>query len=122
VQPFVWDSRADGVGLASIATGVLVEASVIDGVALFPGTCQSAPFDVDNTQLCSGICGDCNLSMVGPDIIDALTAAQISAGLVMAGPVQTACCDVNTSMAVDILDSLLIAQAAAGLPAVLMCL
>jgi hypothetical protein len=77
---------------------------------------------VDNTQLCAGICGDCNQDGSGPTIVDALSAAQVAAGLLMPGPVQLACCDVNTTTAVEILDALLLAQYAAGIPVTLTCL
>jgi hypothetical protein len=95
-------------------------SAYVPGVAPTPVT--SCIFDVDNTQLCAGICGDCNLDAAGPGIIDALTAAQVAAGLIIPGAVQLACCDVNSTTAVEILDALLLAQYAAGLPVTLTCL
>ena len=123
---FVWDSRLDMVGLTSVITGVLVRVSADDGAVTVPSTCVTAPFDVDNTALCGGVCGDCNQNGVGPDIVDALVAAQISAGIFAPPLMQAACCDVNAPMlggtpVVDIIDSLVIAQASAGLPVTPMC-
>jgi hypothetical protein len=34
---------------------------------------------------------------------------------------QSACCDVDSSQSVDVIDALFMAQAAAGLPATLVC-
>lgn len=119
---FTWDTVADMVGAATVATAVLCRASILDGVSLVPGQCETAPFDVDNTMLCNGICGDCNLNMMGPDVLDALAAAQVAAGLILPTPEQAACCDINVSGVVDVLDALGIAQAAAGLSITLVCL
>jgi hypothetical protein len=118
---FLWDSRADGVGDPVPQTGILVRLSLDDGVSPIFGICTTLPFDVDNTILCGAICGDCDLNTVGPDILDALTSAQISAGLITPTFAQTACCDVDTSGTVTILDSLLMAQSATGLAVVLSC-
>ena len=113
---FHWDTIADGVGTPVLTAGVIVGTQLDDGVA-YPGGCTSAPFDVDNSAAtCHGICGDCNLSGVGPDILDALTAAQIAAGLLTPSIGQLTCCDFNSSTSVDVLDALGIAQEAAGLP------
>jgi len=122
VSTFEWDSRIDAVGQVAVAAGVLLRATVIDGIAPTQGTCSTTPFDVDNTALCQGICGDCNLDANGPDIIDALTAAQIAALLVTPTQAQEGCCDCNADTNVDILDALLMAQAAALLPVTLTCL
>jgi hypothetical protein len=118
--PFDWDSRADGVGLAAPVTGVLLRATVDDGVAA-TSSCAAAPLDVDNTALCTGICGDCSLDGIGPSVVDALVAAQIAAGLMVPSPIQTGCCDVNSTGAIEVLDALLIAQTAAGLGVTLLC-
>lgn len=75
-------------------------------------------FDVDNG---CALCGDCNLNGSGPDILDSLTAAQIAVGLVMPSPEQDLCCDVDFNSSINILDSLAMAQAAAGIPVTLMC-
>jgi hypothetical protein len=119
---FLWDSDVDGVGTAVVAVGVLLRATLDDGVAT--GECQTASFDVDNTALCQGICGDCNLDGSGPGILDALVAAQIAAG-VIPGPILPAtmgCCDVDASSSITILDALIIAQSTAALPVTLTCL
>jgi hypothetical protein len=119
MHDFHWDSRGDGVGLALVQPAEL-RASIDDGVAT--SECSTALFDVDNTMLCNGICGDCDLNAAGPDILDALAAAQIAAGLLVPSPLQVACCDVNSSASVEILDALFIAQGAAGLSVTLVCL
>jgi len=118
---FTWDSRADGVALLALAPAVLVRALVNDGVSLVPGECQTAPFDVDNTSVCFTICGDCNSDAAGPSIIDSLVAAQFSAGIGTPTMLQTGCCDVNSSMSIDIIDALQMAQVSAGLPLTLIC-
>lgn len=118
---FIWDSDADMVGPMGVQPGVLVRVTVSDAAAIRDGECQTMPFDVDNSALCGGICGDCDLGGVGPDVIDALTAAQISAGLITPMGDQIGCCDVNSDMTITVLDALIMAQAAAGLPGTLIC-
>jgi len=117
---FTWDSRGDGVAPGGPVAGVIVRATVTDSISPGAGTCQTL-CTIDNSMICGGICGDCNLGGTGPDILDALTAAQIAVGLTMPSVVQEACCDVNSSMGVDVVDALLMAQSSAGLPAVLVC-
>jgi hypothetical protein len=117
---FDWDSDADGVAPAGPVSGVLLQARVDDGTPQ-PGECTTTGFDVDNGSLCGGLCGDCNLDTLGPTILDALTAARISAGLVTPPATQAACCDVDASSTVTIVDALRLAQHAAGLPATLTC-
>jgi hypothetical protein len=119
--PFTWDSRADAVGDVVPAVGVLARALVDDGVSLVPGECQTAPFDVDNTAICSTLCGDCNTDTTGPTIVDALVAAQFSAGIGTPTVLQTGCCDVNSSMTIDIIDALQMAQVSAGIMLMLSC-
>lgn len=116
---FIWDSLADGVGVVMSMPGVLCRATIDDG--LLTAQCSTLPFTVDNSSLCIATCGDCNLSMAPPDILDALIAAQIAAFLIMPTPLQLGCCDVNASGAVSIIDALLTAQSAAGLAVVLTC-
>ena len=121
IASFIWDSRADGVATTAPLAGVVLRMTVDDGVSLIPGDCTEL-VDVDNTMLCGSICGDCNVNGIGPDVIDALTAAQIAVGAVVPTMSQAACCDVDSSMNVDVIDALFMAQSAAGLPATLVCL
>jgi hypothetical protein len=119
---FVWDSRTDGVGLAAVETGVLLQATLTDAAAPLPGFCTTSPFDVDNTSLCPGTCGDCDENgAAAVTVLDALVAAQIGAGLITASAWQTGCCDVNSTMSITILDALVMAQEAAGLAPGLAC-
>ena len=121
VAMFEWDSRTDMVGLVALEPGVMFRAVVDDGVSLLTGVCSSPAFDVDNTAICFMTCGDCDLNGVGPNVVDALQAAQIAAGILVPTFLQTGCCDVNSTMSIDVIDSLIMAQAAAGLSAVLIC-
>ena len=67
-------------------------------------------------------CGNCDRdAMGGVTVVDALLAAQVSAGLVQIPGPQQAQCDVDRSGAITIVDALIIAQASAGLPVVLDC-
>jgi hypothetical protein len=70
---------------------------------------------------CTSICGDCDQSGSGPDILDAFEAGRIAVMIVVPTPQQSLCCDVDSSGAIDVLDAFLIAQAAVGLPVVLVC-
>jgi hypothetical protein len=121
ISTFVWDSAADAVGAMMLQPGVIVRATVDDGVAPMTGECETTPFDVDNSALCQGICGDCDLDMAGPNILDALVGAQIAAGILIASQAQQGCCDVDASGQVTILDALVIAQGAAGLMVTMTC-
>jgi hypothetical protein len=118
VSTFLWDSRGDGAALSGVE-GIPVRATVNDGGPI-TSDCQ-AVLSVDNGMLCGGICGDCNLNGVGPDVVDALTAAQIAVATIVPTAEQAACCDVNTSGQVDVVDALFIAQAAAGISILLVC-
>lgn len=60
-------------------------------------------------------CGNCDLQSDGITIVDALVAAQISAGLVPARVLQDCSCDVDNSGTITILDSFLIANVVAGI-------
>ena len=66
------------------------------------------------------VCADCDGTMT-VTILDALVAAQHSAGLIVLTGTQFVSCDVDLTSSVTILDALVIAQVAAGLPAALMC-
>ena len=116
---FLWDSRTDNAGVAAVAVGVIVELYVDDGVGT--NTCQTAPFDVDNTFLCQTVCGDCDDNTMGPTVLDALVGAQLAAALLTPTLTQTGCCDVDSSGTITVLDALLMAQAAAALPVTLTC-
>jgi DNA-binding beta-propeller fold protein YncE len=67
------------------------------------------------------LCGDCDGNDTGPDILDALTAAQIGVGLVSPSMTQTMCCDTNSSGSVDVIDALQMAQVGAGFPVLVDC-
>ena len=66
--------------------------------------------------------GRCDLNGVGPDILDALTSAQMAAGILTPSAMQQLCCDVDASTTLTILDALVMAQSAAGLMVTLTCL
>lgn len=118
---FYWDTLVDAIGTTALTVGVLVRATVDDGVVPTTGECTATPFDVDNTASCASVCGDCDQGGTGPDVIDALVAAQISAGLITPTMPQMNCCDVNASSSVDVIDALVMAQGAAGLPVMPAC-
>jgi hypothetical protein len=80
------------------------------------GSCQ-----VDLVVVDCLACGDCNLNAVGPDILDALEVAMISAGTIAPSASRGSCCDVDGSLTLSVLDALRIAQVAAGLPVTLAC-
>ena len=61
---------------------------------------------------------DCDLDGTPDTILDALEVARIAAALTMPMPTQLSVCDVDGSASVNILDGLVIAQYAAGLPPV----
>jgi hypothetical protein len=83
---------------------------------------RSTAFEVSSVSLPGAgmICGDCSGNQVGPDIVDALMAAQLAASMPVPSA-QPALCDVNGSGDVEILDALLLAQAAAQTQVVLNC-
>jgi hypothetical protein len=72
-------------------------------------------------DVCRTRCGDCDQDGVGPAILDALLAAQITLALVIPGEGHRLCCDVNGDGAITILDALRMAQVAVALPAPLTC-
>lgn len=76
--------------------------------------------DIPEVPAQCGICGDCDWSGTGPDIVDSLAAAWV-ATRGHQSPLEIRCCDVDSSGTVDIVDSLRIAQAAASLPVSLLC-
>ena len=86
-------------------------------VILFVGLMTLTMTPVANAQ---GLCGDCDQNGI-INVLDSLTAAQISVGLVTPTPSQRIDCDVDGSNTVDVLDALLISQFAAGLPTTLAC-
>jgi hypothetical protein len=113
-----WASRAD-LPMALFA-GTILRVTVTDSVTGYDQSC-STTLDVDNSSLCTTFCGDCDDDAMGPTILDALTAAQISTMIVSPSSTQTGCCDVDSSMTIDIVDALLIARATAALPVTLTC-
>jgi hypothetical protein len=121
LSTFTWDTIADGVGTAAPAASVLVRTLVDDLVSPRKGECASAGFTVDNNGTCDSLCGDCDLDGAGPDVLDALAAAQIAVTILLPEPDQRSCCDVDTSGDVSILDALAIAQDAVGTPVMLSC-
>jgi hypothetical protein len=113
-EVFIWDTATDG--LSPPSSGVIVRASVDDGTST--ANCETTSFDID----CA--CGDCNSNGTPLEILDALVAAQISAGLSPPAPAtaqQELCCDATGDSSITILDALRMAQGAAGLPVSLDC-
>lgn len=111
---FLWSSVADVSGFAaSVQFSIVVLAS--------PGstTCMTS-FDVDNS-LCTTFCGDCDSGGTGPDILDAFEAGRIAVGVVLPTTQQSACCDVDSSGIIDVLDAFQIALSAVGIPVTLAC-
>jgi hypothetical protein len=112
-EVFVWDTATDG--LSPPSSGVIVRATVDDGAST--ADCEVS-FDVD----CA--CGDCNSNGTPLEILDALVAAQISAGLSPPAPAtaqQVLCCDATGDTSITILDALRMAQGAAGLTVSMDC-
>lgn len=66
------------------------------------------------------VCGDCD-GDGDVDILDALCASQIAAGLIMPTFLDMLRCDVDSDGDIDIIDSLLMARVSAGFPIMLMC-
>jgi hypothetical protein len=66
-------------------------------------------------------CGDCDLDGSAPTILDAREAARIQSGQASPLARQWLTCDVDASGTIDILDALLLAQSAVGLPVSLSC-
>jgi hypothetical protein len=112
---FIWDSAYDQVGMAGSQI-VQLRVSLSDGA--MTGDC-GVQIDVLN-QVCP-LCGDCDSNGVAPVTVDALRAAQADVGLVTLSTQETACCDVDSSGAVTVLDALNIARAAVALPVTLTC-
>ena len=65
------------------------------------------------------LCGDCDGNGMAGQITDALAAAQLAASGIPPTGIQLATCDVDSTAAVSILDALVLAQFAAGLPVVI---
>lgn len=66
-------------------------------------------------------CGDCDRHGDGITILDALTAAQISAGTIRSQTLQNCSCDVDGSGITTVLDALRLAQIAAGFTPAINC-
>jgi hypothetical protein len=118
---------ASFVGLAGPATPEVWRLHVVVNPDLAVTECELGNNVVSGTicfayQGCSPICGDCNGTGGLPaTILDALTAAQLAAGIAAPTTQQQCTCDVNTSGGIEVLDALTIAQASAGLPVTLTC-
>ena len=117
---FTWDAHADGVGLAG-PQNTLVRVETTGLMITNPYVCESGLFVIHDPLVCVGLCGDCDQSGTGPDILDALLAAQIAAAVALPPPAGGGCCDVTGSLSVDVLDALLIAQESAGIQPTLAC-
>ena len=66
-------------------------------------------------------CADCDELGNGVTVLDSLEAARIAAGLETPAGTQMCTCDVNSTGAIDVVDALLMAQIASGLPVILDC-
>jgi len=99
------------------ATGgsVVLRATIDDGA----GAVLLSPATTLDVVPC--VCGDCDLSQSGPDILDAFEAARIAVLLVAPIPGQSLCCDVDGLPGVAATDALLLAQLSVGLPGILSC-
>jgi hypothetical protein len=74
------------------------------------------------TYVTCDTCGDCDLDGQPATVLDALAAARLHAGLDTPASAQRRyCCDVDQDRAVTVLDALVMAQEAVGLPVVLDC-
>ena len=116
---------APGVGASTSSTfsAVTVVGATLAGETMSPGF--TARFTSMCPDLGSGgcvvpLCGDCDLNLT-VNILDALQAAKHAVGLIVLVGLQFDSCDVDNDPDVDVIDSLFIAQASAGLPVTLTC-
>ena len=70
---------------------------------------------------CHTVCGDCDGNGQGPDVLDVLQTARVAAGLIVPSTWVGACCDVDSDLAVSILDALQLARMAVGQTSILTC-
>ena len=66
-------------------------------------------------------CGDCNGDGLAGNVLDALSAMRVSVGLDTPTPAQIDNCDVDSDLAIGMVDALLMAQNGVGLVAVFTC-